>query len=339
MIGAGRYFADEALYGGGCRGDSGGPLYQGQNGLKRIVMGVTSWGAEGCAQFKPTIYTSVSYYVRDLGAAITRIKARAKQSPLPTGKAGSTRPSTTTPAPTLTPAPLSVSFVTNQEWTFNAGISGTFITNLPSPHRITKACFVVNGKPFPEYGGGDLYFVNRYGSDRPIQSGEPGCYQDVTSNGYLEWSLLRVDRILSYGYAILWDSLGRSIQTPIFVIAGTSRIFGTVYGISRTEFSGTTEISVKTGTTTSNVSIVKVCLLVTMDGRKYNSISSGQNGWNDVGNGCVSNTRGMDPGKYMEYTSSSMITNPAGLQDWTVYATVTTSDGFSLTTSTLAYQS
>jgi secreted trypsin-like serine protease len=103
MIGAGRYFAEEGLYGGGCEGDSGGPLYKGRNGSTRIVMGVTSWGAEGCVRYKPTIFTWVGYYVPELRAAMTAIRNRAIQSPLPTGRAtpGGIGP-TTTAVPTTT---------------------------------------------------------------------------------------------------------------------------------------------------------------------------------------------------------------------------------------------
>lgn len=104
MIGAGRYFADEDLYGGGCEGDSGGPLYKGRNGSTRIVMGVTSWGAEGCVSYKPTIFTQVSYYVPELRAAMTAVKNRAVQSPLPTGRAtpAGVGPTTTAVATTTT---------------------------------------------------------------------------------------------------------------------------------------------------------------------------------------------------------------------------------------------
>lgn len=103
MIGAGRYFADEDLYGGGCEGDSGGPLYKGRNGSTRTVMGVTSWGAEGCVRYKPTIFTWVGYYVPELRAAMTAVRNRAIQSPLPTGRAtpGGIGP-TTTAVPTTT---------------------------------------------------------------------------------------------------------------------------------------------------------------------------------------------------------------------------------------------
>jgi secreted trypsin-like serine protease len=107
MIGAGRFFPNEALYGGGCEGDSGGPLYKGRNGSTRVLVGVTSWGAEGCVQYKPTIFTWVSYYVPELLTAISQVKNRAIQSPLPTGKATPVGlgPTTTTTTTTTTIRP------------------------------------------------------------------------------------------------------------------------------------------------------------------------------------------------------------------------------------------
>jgi secreted trypsin-like serine protease len=107
MIGAGRFFPNEALYGGGCEGDSGGPLYKGRNGSTRVLIGVTSWGAEGCVQYKPTIFTLVSYYVPELLTAISQVKNRAIQSPLPTGKATPVGlgPTTTTTTTTTTIRP------------------------------------------------------------------------------------------------------------------------------------------------------------------------------------------------------------------------------------------
>ena len=52
-----------------------------------------------------------------------------------------------------------------------------------------------------------------------------------------------------------------------------------------------------------------------MNGAPYSSITSGRNGWNDIGGGCVSPTRSVD---YWDYVSSSMIQNPSGVQDWIV---------------------
>jgi len=103
MIGAGRFFPNEALFGGGCQGDSGGPLYQGRSGSTRVVVGVTSWGAEGCVRYKPTIYTWVSYYVPELLVAVNQVKTRAIQSPIPTGRATPTGVGPTTTTTTVRP--------------------------------------------------------------------------------------------------------------------------------------------------------------------------------------------------------------------------------------------
>ena len=63
---------------------------------------------------------------------------------------------------------------------------------------------------------------------------------------------------------------------------------------------------------------------MTMNGAPYSSITSGRNGWNDIGGGCVSPTRSVD---YWDYVSSSMIQNPSGVQDWIVDVRVYASDG------------
>jgi len=141
MIGAGRYFADEALYGGGCQGDSGGPLYKGRNGSTRIVMGVTSWGAEGCVRYKPTIFTSVGYYVPELRAAMTAVKNRAVQRPLPTGRAtpGGVSPTTTSVAKATTTTTIQPSTTTTttttttrQPWTTTTTVPPLEITFIAS---------------------------------------------------------------------------------------------------------------------------------------------------------------------------------------------------------------
>lgn len=122
MIGAGRYFAAEALYGGGCKGDSGGPLYQGLSGSTRVVVGVTSWGAEGCVRYRPTIFTWVTYYVSEIAAAIGQVKNRATQTPIPAGKAtpvgvGPTSTTTTTTTTTTVRLPASTSTTTSSTTT------------------------------------------------------------------------------------------------------------------------------------------------------------------------------------------------------------------------------
>lgn len=70
MLASGRYIKAEKLYAGGCHGDSGGPLIGLVDG-KPTLVGLTSWGsAEGCDRGKPTIFTRVSYYLKDISNGI-----------------------------------------------------------------------------------------------------------------------------------------------------------------------------------------------------------------------------------------------------------------------------
>lgn len=330
MIGAGRFFKEEVLYGGGCTGDSGGPLFRGPNGTNRTVVGVTSWGAEGCVQFKPTVFTWVNYYLADLASAIPQLKVRATQTPLPSGRATPPGVGPTTTTTTAPLAPLTVRFYSGQ--INSQGIDGHFETNLQKPNRVTKICFVVNGQPFPEYDGGDLYFDYR----ARTQSGGPGCYENVTATGFVFWTLYRIREYQSSTvYATIFDSLGRSVVTPVLHVQGTSfRTRFSLAGITKTEFSTTTEINVKSY---SDILVQRVCLTVTMNGIPYSAISAGRNGWTDIGSGCVENTRGEDP--LDTYTSSSMIQNPPGAQDWLVYVQVYRSDGSSRLVSSYGYRS
>ena len=104
MVGAGRYFADEVLYGGGCTGDSGGPLYQGAAGASRTIIGITSFGARGCIDYKPTIFTRVDFYVPEINKGIELLDSRAVSAPITTGKATpvGVGPTTTTTTTTTT---------------------------------------------------------------------------------------------------------------------------------------------------------------------------------------------------------------------------------------------
>lgn len=65
MIAAGKYIASEKVYAGGCSGDSGGPIMATISG-KKMVVGVTSYGAVDCNWGLPTVFTKVSYYEKDL---------------------------------------------------------------------------------------------------------------------------------------------------------------------------------------------------------------------------------------------------------------------------------
>ncbi len=87
MIGAGRYFPNEILYGGGCTGDSGGPLYMGAKGAGRTVIGLTAFGASGCTVYKPTIFTRVDFYTAAIKSGIQLLNSRAATAPITSGKA------------------------------------------------------------------------------------------------------------------------------------------------------------------------------------------------------------------------------------------------------------
>ena len=116
MVGAGRYFADEVLYGGGCTGDSGGPLYQGVAGGSRTILGLTSFGARGCTVYQPTVFTRVDFYVSDIYKGIQLLNSRSSTAPIATGKAtpaGIGPTTTTTPRATSTTAPASKTVITN----------------------------------------------------------------------------------------------------------------------------------------------------------------------------------------------------------------------------------
>ena len=121
MVGAGRYFADEVLYGGGCTGDSGGPLYQGAAGASRTIIGVTSFGARGCVDYKPTIFTRVDFYVPEINKGIELLDSRSVSAPISTGKATpvgvgptTTTATTTTIPKTATTIPTTASVGTGQ---------------------------------------------------------------------------------------------------------------------------------------------------------------------------------------------------------------------------------
>jgi secreted trypsin-like serine protease len=70
MLASGRYIKAEGLYAGGCNGDSGGPLIGIING-KPMLVGLTSWGsAQGCDRGKPTIFTRISYYLKNISNGV-----------------------------------------------------------------------------------------------------------------------------------------------------------------------------------------------------------------------------------------------------------------------------
>ena len=337
MIGAGRYFPDEILYGGGCTGDSGGPLYMGALGASKTVIGLTAFGARGCTVYKPTIFTRVDFYLEAINNGIQLLNSRAATTPIPTGSAApaGAGPTTTTTIAPLTP--LTVKFRTNSEISLHGGLDGIFETNTISPNKVSKICFVVNGTPIPEYDGGEIFFNwSKY-----TQSGGLGCFENITSGNIVNWSVLRIRSYQSSTiYAVLYDSKGRSVTTPTLRVAGTNISYPNsaldIYGISKTDYSSTTEIIVRSAPP-NNVKVTKFCLDVTMNGSPYTSITSGRNGWNDIGGGCVATSTGPEAG--YESKSSSMIVNPAGIQNWIVNGWIYADDGAIRATSSFAFDS
>lgn len=72
MIAAGKYIASEKVYAGGCSGDSGGPILGTVYG-KKMVVGVTSYGAVDCNWGLPTVFTKISYYEKDLNTGLATL--------------------------------------------------------------------------------------------------------------------------------------------------------------------------------------------------------------------------------------------------------------------------
>jgi hypothetical protein len=199
MIGAGRFFADEILYGGGCTGDSGGPLYQGAAGANRVILGLTSFGAKSCTLYKPTVFTRVDFYISDINNGIALLNSRSVNSPIATGTAApvGVGPTTTT-AP---PLPLTVTckkedpsawerrggfFVSCSANLFSSS-SGTISANSVS---ITKVCISVDGLA-PYIYSSDYYYKGvmfDYLNNFPYSAGA-GCYKfqrngvDIISTG------------------------------------------------------------------------------------------------------------------------------------------------------------
>lgn len=183
MIGAGRYFADEILYGGGCNGDSGGPLYQGARGASKTVVGLTSFGAKGCKAFKPTIFTRVDFYLAEINKGIQLLNTRSTSTPIPTGKATSTGVG---PTSTTTTLPKVVgtkcwNFGDSLADAFNKGVFQFRCNGTPAFGVgfvvITKVCIKINDQipsDFIQTAGRDLrvfYQSTNYFSD------PQGCYK------------------------------------------------------------------------------------------------------------------------------------------------------------------
>lgn len=76
MIGAGRLIVEEQVWSGACTGDSGGPLIQRINDID-VLVGIVSWGAINCAEKKPSVFSRVSYYEKDIKAGIKQVEAQS----------------------------------------------------------------------------------------------------------------------------------------------------------------------------------------------------------------------------------------------------------------------
>ncbi len=61
----GKWNKKEKVFAGACNGDSGGPLFA-TAGSKKILAGITSWGAEDCETAQPSTYVRLSYYVNEI---------------------------------------------------------------------------------------------------------------------------------------------------------------------------------------------------------------------------------------------------------------------------------
>ena len=84
-LGAGRYIRGEGVYSGACNGDSGGPLFVKGASLPRAVVGVVSYGAVGCNERAPTVFSRVSYYLPTIASGRKYLSARAAEPLAPLG--------------------------------------------------------------------------------------------------------------------------------------------------------------------------------------------------------------------------------------------------------------
>lgn len=76
MISAGKYIKSEEKWSGSCNGDSGGPLLS-KLGEITYVVGITSWGANDCRVEKPSVFTRVSYFEKDIRVGIKAVELLA----------------------------------------------------------------------------------------------------------------------------------------------------------------------------------------------------------------------------------------------------------------------
>ena len=69
MLAAGNYIKSEKIYAGACNGDSGGPLTTMVDGIE-VLIGVTSWGMKICDLGRPSIFSRVTYFLRDIKSGV-----------------------------------------------------------------------------------------------------------------------------------------------------------------------------------------------------------------------------------------------------------------------------
>lgn len=363
MIGAGRYFQSERLYGGSCSGDSGGPLYTGTK--SREIVGVTSWGsAKGCTSYRPSVFVRVSYHTKTILSAIKKLKLRSIQSPITTGSpvSGTTAPTTslattttttkppvattttttrppttTTTTTTIAPAPLVVAYkTTSQRYSFeNPGVYGTFLANAD----ISKWCVTLDGQALPDYRyvTGKGFRINS--KDTPTQSGGSGCFENI---GY-SWDKKSIDLKGPSGldegrHSIVvtaYDALGRSAISPTIYFNGarTTSTYNSLWAnmISTRTRTGELEISLYVNNSYSNYTYdsytTKVCHFITRDGVDVTNMKSGF--WALSEPNCVVNPSSTF---VSSNESSGVVDDPAGVQRWSVYATAFNSKGASMTT-------
>ena len=232
MIGAGRYFPDEILYGGGCTGDSGGPLYMGAQGASRTVIGLTAFGASGCTVYKPTIFTRIDFYLSAIKRGISLLNSRATTSPINSGQATPAGSGPTTTTTTIPPKPLTSSCEPQgNDWRSNQGFSVNCTTSLELGYRswngyspknfvhIVKVCLLIDGQvpilySSSTYGKGVMFdFVN----NSPYTAG-PGCWA-FTSHYYFNMTSTSNGIGTHTASITITDSIGRS-STNTFEFIG-----------------------------------------------------------------------------------------------------------------------
>ena len=194
--GAGRYFGRERVYGGACNGDSGGPLYLASQAQRPKLVGVVSYGSNGCDYDAPTVFARVDYFYGALKRGLRDLRIRHSK--------------------VLSDAsrfPLTATMVFDYEGSLISSWSASVSASTIPSAQITKWCFVVDGRPVKldeVLGGGEI----------PLAPDNDGCF---TSKGFWFGDLSSGDITFSFPFyepglhpihAIVTDSLGRQLITP-----------------------------------------------------------------------------------------------------------------------------